>query len=394
MLKTLRYAVINLAVLLGLLLALNIGAIVFYQGLQAWRSVANPAELRDPRGRLPNYEGVGWAEAHFEELKRARVEYHSFYGWRREPFSGTTITVDERGIRPTPGSASPDEAVPFLVFLGGSTMWGEGANDENTIPAHFVRQAEMPLRVENLGESAYNAFQGFLFLKFRILEGWRPDLVVSYDGINNVEGLCRAGNRAIGHGRELQIRTAMRGLDQARTPDALTMRYFIMPIREIIVRLRKRSNSQITDDPYRLVCAADPNRAQNVAQGLLDSWLATLNLIESHGGDSIFVLQPAAYTGKPMINHLSVNSAIKLEYEAVYGRIINLLDDTKYSRLRGRVLNLLDALDGHGTVYIDSQHVSPVGNEIIANHLLQSDLVRTSLFEAFPDNKHAPRQTN
>lgn len=392
--NALRYAAINLTVLLGLLIGLNISAIVLYQGLQTWRFMASPAQLRDPRSLLPNYEGVGWAEAHFEELKRARVEYHSFYGWRREPFSGTTITVDERGIRPTPGSASQDQAAPLVVFLGGSTMWGEGANDENTIPAHFVRHAKMPLRVENLGESAYNAFQGYLFLKFRILEGWRPDLVVSYDGINNVEGLCRAGNRAIGHGRELQIRTAMRGLDQVRTPDALTLRYFIMPIREIIMRLRKRTDSQTPDNPYRLVCAADPNRAQNVAQGLLDSWLATLNLIDSHGGESIFVLQPAAYTGKPMINHLSVNPATKLEYEAVYGRIINLLDDKKYSRLRGRVLNLLDALDDHGTVYIDPQHVSPLGNEIMANHLLGSDLVRTSLFEAFSDSKHGPRETN
>lgn len=376
--SALRYTAINLAVLLGLLLVLNIGAIALYQGLQAWRAVTNPEELSDARARLPNYQGLEWAEAHFEELKRAGVEYHSFYGWRRKPFSGSTIIVDERGIRPTPGSASPEHDAPFVVFLGGSTMWGEGANNESTIPAYFVRQAGRPTRVENLGESAYNAFQGYLFLRFKILEGWKPDLVISYDGINNVGGLCRSANRATGHGRELQMRNAMRGLDQVRTPEALTGWYFVLPLKELLARFIKRADPNWVD-PYRAVCAEDPDRAQAVAKSLLDSWLTTMEMVKGYGGQFVAVLQPAAYLGTPTTDHLALDPKIKLEYDAVYGRVYDMLDETRYAELRPHVLDLTDALDGSAYVYIDSGHLSPQGNERIARRLLQARIIQLGL---------------
>ena len=360
--------------LLGLLLVLNTGAIVLYQGVQAWRAITKPAQQTDPRARLPNYEGIDWAETHFEELKRASVEYHSFYGWRRKPFFGRTITVDDRGIRTTPGSATPEDSAPFVVFLGGSTMWGEGTDDNNTIPAHFLRLDTKKMRVENLGESAYNAFQGYLFLKFKVLDGWTPDLVVSYDGINNVEGLCRAANRATGHSRELQMRSAMRGLDQVASPPALTAWYFVLPAKELIARFVKRVDPA-TENPYRSICGQDLARAKAVAKHLLDSWLSTMQLVIERGGRFVAVLQPSAYVGQATITHFDLSDDIRLSYQAVYSSVRRQLNDPVYAALQPHVVDFTDAFNDYGHVYIDPAHVSPEGNKVIADKLFRNELI-------------------
>lgn len=376
-----RYIAINFVVFVALLLLLNVLAITFYQGLQAYRTAMNPPDTSDPRARLPNYAGVNWADTHFSELSAAGVEYQSFYGWRRLPFDGQTITVDERGIRPTPGAANPDSDAPLVVFLGGSTMWGEGADNENTIPAHFTRNADMPLRVENLGESAYTAFQGYLFLRFRMLDGWRPDLVISYDGINNVGGLCRAANRAFGHGRELQMREAMRGLDRSPIPDGLKLTYFILPLKELISRLLARANSGWSD-PYRLVCHEDLSRAIDVARHLLDSWVTTKQMVEVHGGHFVAVLQPVAYLGTPTVDHLSLDPIRQRNHEAVYELVRDLLGAPEYEALREHFVDLTDAFDDAGYTYIDSGHLSPEGNDIIAQRLLLATPVSKALTHA------------
>jgi len=97
--------------------------------------------------------------------------------------------------------------------LGGSTMWGTGVNDANTIPALFAKIAQGRYRTINLGESAYNAFQSFLFLKLQIINGLNPDIVVSYDGVNDAYSL-KSGQRPFSHQREDQIRTLMKGKDR------------------------------------------------------------------------------------------------------------------------------------------------------------------------------------
>lgn len=371
--NAIRFVAINLAVLLGLLLGINILLIGAYQANQLWRSGWTPASLTDHRAKLPNYQDIDWAEVHFEELRHANAEYHSFYGWRRKPLIGRTIAIDDEGVRVTPGVAPPDSPAPLVVFLGGSTMWGEGSDDHNTIPAHFVRQAGSPVRAKNLGESAYNAFQGYLILRMHILKGLRPDLVVSYDGINNVEGLCRAGNRPVGHGRELQMREAMRGLDQPRTPEALTARYLILPMREFIAKLRNRSIDE-RENPYRLICSSDGERAHAVARKLVDSWTTTMQLAESAGAQFIAVLQPSAYTGTPRTDHIDLNPTVKDEYDAVYGLVRSILAEPRYMALSRRVLDMTSSLDDAAYVYIDPQHLSPNGNEIIARHMLEAEL--------------------
>src|SRR5262245_43968292 len=141
---------------------------------------------------LPNYANIDWAEQHFRELIRAqpnvsnhaRTDFKSFIGWRRHPFTGETINVE--GPYAQRRTVNKNQAVDAkrAYFFGGSSMWGTGANDEGTIPSQFAALTRM--RSDNFAEAGYTAHQNLMFLIQLLQEGHRPDLVLFYDGVNEV----------------------------------------------------------------------------------------------------------------------------------------------------------------------------------------------------------------
>ena len=73
-------------------------------------------------------------------------------------------------------------------MFGGSTAWGEGAPDDETIPSHLARLMNVwgvDTTVKNLGERGYVSTQEVVFLYRELQAGRRPDVVVFYDGIND-----------------------------------------------------------------------------------------------------------------------------------------------------------------------------------------------------------------
>src|SRR5262245_6354095 len=155
---------------------------------------------------LPNYAGVSWTRTHFEEFHFLQSRYMSYIGWRREPFRGKTITLEgPYAQRATVGSADLDK--PLVYFFGGSTMWGTGADDANTIPSIVTQVGGF--RSQNYGESGWTAHQSLSLLIQLLQEGHRPNVVVFYDGVNEVAHKCRRELTPTSHGREHQIRAAL-----------------------------------------------------------------------------------------------------------------------------------------------------------------------------------------
>jgi len=59
-------------------------------------------------------------------------------------------------------------------------------------------------------------------------------------------------------------------------------------------------------------------------------------------------------------------------YDQLYKRVKELLnEDNKYVELRNHVLDLTHSFDGNEYFYIDWCHVTPNGNQIIANQILE-----------------------
>ena len=154
-----------------------------------------------PRETVSYYASQSWAPRYWHEFRLARRQrYYSYVGWRRAPFDGETIQIDERGIRLTPGADC--SANSFKVFaFGGSTMWGTGSPNWGTIPAYLQAGLQKlrhgPVCVVNFGETAYVSTQGVIMLLMQLQSGNVPDLVVFYDGPNDIYAAYQSGRAGV-----------------------------------------------------------------------------------------------------------------------------------------------------------------------------------------------------
>ena len=95
-----------------------------------------------PRERVSYYSSQDWAERYWYEFRLSDQErYYPYVGWRRAPFKGETIEVDQNGVRVTPGADCSAESFKVFTF-GDPTMWGTGSPDWDTIPANLQKGLE------------------------------------------------------------------------------------------------------------------------------------------------------------------------------------------------------------------------------------------------------------
>lgn len=359
--KFLKIAAFNILVFLGLLIIADLTVISIHQLTHSklFSHLLNKRE--DYRWPLPNYKNIQWARKHFQEYHELQAEYVSYVGWRWLPYKGETINIDEQGIRNTPQPVYAEGELPLVVFQGGSAMFGEGVNDANTIPAHFASLARGSYRAVNLGQTGYNAFQEYLFLKMQMIHGLNPSVVVSYDGVNDATVLM-GDRRPFSHNRENQIRNLMKGQDRGED-ETLSFGHFLLnPLKSFIAKYKK-------DKIVYEIFDISREEAEKKAKVLLESWLCTKELAESHGAYFVAVLQPNAGVGKPYLKHLILDESMVSGYRAYYSVILKLLNTPEYRELNEHVLVLTGAFDREEYIYIDDCHVSPNGNKIIAEKI-------------------------
>ena len=115
--------------------------------------------------------------------------YDPYLGWRVLDAQSRYVNV-RHGIRRSYEPAAATGADPLKVFfMGGSALFGAFQRDEHTIPSEFARLAEadgIPVRVANFGQPGYVNWQEVLLLEQLVSGPSRPDLVVFYDGYNEV----------------------------------------------------------------------------------------------------------------------------------------------------------------------------------------------------------------
>jgi len=328
--KVLTLIAVNLLILFMLLIVINFVLVLIAETEQVIKRFGGFA---DERAKAPNYANIGWAKKHFEEYNSSPSEYRSYIGWRRLPFKGETVHIDEQGIRMTPQHRSATERSPLVAFLGGSTMWGIGSDDSTTIPAFFSEIAQGRYRTLNLGETGYRAFQSSLFLSLQMNDGLRPDIVVSYDGVNEKAGF-QPELTPRSHYREVQIREVTKGLD---TRSLLRMRDFLLgPLETVIAYVKRNIKRRTGSKEYDL----SQERTERVAKALLDSWLSTQAVSEKNGAYFLAVLQPNAGVGKPNLKHLKIKPQEIIPYPYLYPAVLKMLERPEYKELSGHFLDL------------------------------------------------------
>lgn len=158
----------------------------------------------DPRVQADCYNNEEWVSAYYEEFAKCnQSEWEPYLYWKRKPFSGKYINVNENGFRASTIPQNPisggDKDIR-IFFFGGSTMWGTGVRDAYTIPsltgAEIVKQGFNPI-ITNFGESGYVTTQEISQLILELRQGKIPDLVVFYDGANDIFSSYQSGESGI-----------------------------------------------------------------------------------------------------------------------------------------------------------------------------------------------------
>jgi len=327
-------------------------------------SLASSVLSSDNRADLPNYERLPWAKKHFQEFNALQTDYYSYVGWRRRPFAGETINIEnERRIRHTPQTATHNLG-RVAYFFGGSTMWGTGSDDAHTIPAQF--QAIAGGTVLNFAETSWVAHQSLNLLIRLYTEGHRPDDVIFYDGVNEI-GKCRNGNDFWAGEREEQIRQALQAL---ALPKPFQFDYYFQPVMHVAEAVARRiglAKSGKSESGYD--CDKDRRKVDLIAEQLITDWKIAAMIVESYGGRFHAYLQPVSYLSHTRTEHLG--SLMRPEFRDQYMALYPLVREKMAQSGVGSDLSAIFDRDEY--IYVDDCHVSPNGNAIIAERMA-SDL--------------------
>ncbi|MEZ5179702.1 MAG: hypothetical protein R2746_15880 [Acidimicrobiales bacterium] len=121
----------------------------------------------------------------------AEREADPVLGWTL-PDSTAPLVNQRDGVRVTPAPDGVGDDPLVVWFFGGSVAWGLGQRDGATIPARFAARATergRPVVARNFGVPAYLVDQSSLaFVEALEQRTERPDLVVFYDGYNEMYG--------------------------------------------------------------------------------------------------------------------------------------------------------------------------------------------------------------
>jgi lysophospholipase L1-like esterase len=325
----------------------------------------------DARSELAYYRDQAWGRAYWQEFSAvSRRFYEPYVTWRRGPFDGETINIDDEGLRQTPGAVCTEDAYTVFAF-GGSTMWGTGSPDGSTIPAYLQRglagQQERPVCVVNFGELAYVSTQSLIRLERQLQSGQVPDLVIFYDGINDVYAAYQSGQAGV-----------HQNLDEVRAVFERQERPFSLWLGSTnTVRLLNRVLSGINSEQpvgstYKTMGVAAAPLASSIVQVYGQNVRMVDALAQKYGFATLFFWQPVIAIGDKALTE--DEEALRSEMDP---DLVTLFELT-YEQVKERaatepnLYDIADVLDEEtGGVWIDSWHVTPVGNEQIAQVMLQ-----------------------
>jgi len=329
----------------------------------------------DARQASPVYGDDPDRVAYWTEFNKVwSMHFEPYYHWRRNPFHGRFINVDANGVRLTP-TAQPKPGVRKLFMFGGSTLWGTGAADKDTIPSYVQAALGAGYDVRNYGESAWVSTQELNYLLYQLARGNVPDVVVFYDGVND----GYAGAYSPGVPRDPHNLREQNAADKS-----LLLDLFHRTKYDRLLGFLERSLNRVTAGPGAAGGASadwDKKMAAQIdrnGRGVVEMYEAHIKQVKAlareYGFKAYFFWQPNLFSltrknlnayEKAMIDEASpvLVASQKKVYEIARQKFANREAENIFF-----IGNLFDA--PKEPIYIDWHHVGANGNRIIADAML------------------------
>jgi hypothetical protein len=332
-----------------------------------------------PQGREPAgldhsyYKDKPWAAEYFKEVQLTyRNQYRPYVVWRRAPFKGKYINVDENGMRRT---VNPDcsPAARQIWMFGGSSLWGMGSPDDQTIPSVLSREyarSSGPVCVTNFGEAAWVSTQNVIQLEIALKHASRPpDFVLFYDGPADIAEVDQYGNADVHisfeRTRQLLEAGQNRRSQLAYLKETGTYR-LIATVMEKVAAMKTRSAP--TRHPAR--------NLDSLAKITVENYRANMKVLESlsaeYGFQYISFWSPWILIGnKPLCSpERSILDSIT-KATPYLPELSRKTYDMMFSVPDPHIINLSDTFDlTTSDTYLDRGHVTPDGNRLVALRIL------------------------
>ncbi|MEN6334417.1 MAG: SGNH/GDSL hydrolase family protein [Phycisphaerales bacterium] len=352
------------------------------------------ASSLDGRSRSDVYADVPWTQEYFRELDQSAVtRWTSYVYWRRQPFQGQYINVDANGIRRTWNAEAKagGQGDPLKIFtFGGSAMWGVGARDDFTIPSCLARLLEakgVRCRVTNFGESGYVSTQEVISLLQQLRDGNVPDLVVFYDGVNDIYSAYqqqKAGLPQNEFNRMQEFNVSQAG--NYRTLRLLCLRRSAASL--ATVRFTKnllRKAGVAIDPPSAAVhpsgregSHADPEVLYKEVLAVYQGNMRIVRTLgESYGFKTLFYWQPTVFSkGHPTTCESKVRQGI-VDLQPYCEKISQFVQQESFAGVQDGLFHDMSGVfsSAKQPIFIDWCHVSEWGNEQVAERMA-ADVVR------------------
>jgi len=341
-------------------------------------------EARPDRRILSDgYGGATWPIQHYRELELIEDRWQPYVYFRQKPFRGETITVGPDGLRATwqpppahqDGSSSAHPQIELLM-LGGSSLWGFGARDDQSVPSLVARglyERGWRADLKNLAEVGYVSTQEVVALMRELQAGYRPDVVVFYDGVNDTTSALLEGAAGLST-NEIHRRTEFNLLQSPlRLAGALSARLLTESgVYRFAQTVRRRlGGASKVSQPAR-----SPQAIRELSGAVVNCYEANVALVEaigrSRGFRSLFYWQPDVFT-KATAVPVEQEEAARYAWAEPMFRDVHTAISASNTLRSNRAFRDLSGIFGESRnlVFIDYCHTTESANRQIAGVIVE-----------------------
>ncbi|WP_133511308.1 SGNH/GDSL hydrolase family protein [Candidatus Thiosymbion oneisti] len=327
------------------------------------------------------YRDAAWVHEYFKERNKARRSVWSPYVyWQGAPHRSRYINTNQNGLRATwnpPTRDGANDPPPVRVFtFGGSTMWGWGARDDYTIASHLSKLLHAKgyrAEVTNHGQFGYVSTQEAIALLRCIQRGDVPDIVLFYDGINDVFSAHQNG--AAGIPMNEVVRRAEFRLSLSWRPKQLARIYG----RGFLIKNLWGFHRLVTGLQHRIRPQASPHTgsqvpvlSDEVVRQAVRVYQTNLTLVESlgrgYGFDPLFYWQPIIFSKRHRSPWEEILAGFAFSTKQAYDTIYRRVRQSESLNSHPRFRNISALFDDSGEPYYVDQfhHLSEAGNRRVA----------------------------
>jgi hypothetical protein len=312
------------------------------------------------------------------------VEYEPFVEFRERARTGKYVNVDQAGFRLSSDQSKwpPEPTHPIIFVFGGSTTFGYGVRDDDTVVSMLsdVLRRDPRFRdaqLYNFGRGFYWSTQEYFLLSTMMLSGPKPSIAIFIDGINEFYYSQQRPIYANEMHRALERETALtkntRGMFSVIWQDAKQLALSLPMFRLSTAAQRGRSTPQQAPRflPYDPASVRSSIANYFINKAMIER-ITKLNHIET-----FFVWQPIPSYQYPAHLHREFERAgYGPHSQSFYGypQMRELMESRKDNDLIWCADVLKDAVS---PLYVDLVHYNRHGAELLADCIATKILART-----------------